>query len=145
MLVYNTRLKAWTVWQGIFAEKLLSYGGAPAFVCGNALCVFTDTTEKDSEFDGDFAVKTAFSTHFLDFGAPERTKRSVDLVLYCKLGKSGADVRFENERGEVRAVYLDGVDGCITERIALPRFKKLRVTVESVAPAEFRSLILSAK
>lgn len=145
MLVYNTRLKAWTVYRGIFAEKLLSYGGAPAFVCGNALCVFTDATEKDSEFDGDFAVKTAFSTHFLDFGAPERTKRSVDLVLYCKLGKSGADVRFENERGEVRAVYLDGVDGCITERIPLPRFKKLRVTVESVAPAEFRSLILSAK
>ncbi len=145
MLVYNTRLKDWTLYRGIFAEKLLSYGGSPAFVCGNALCVFSDGLEKDSEFDGDFTVKTEFATHFLDFGTPERIKRSVDLILYCKLGKKGAEVKLENERGEVRAIHLDGMDSCITEKIPLPRFKKLRVKLEADAPAEFQSLILSAK
>ena len=144
MLVYHTRLKAWTIYCGIYAEKLLSYGGAPAFICGNALCVFTGDLQRDVEFDEEYAVRSSFTTHFLDFGTPERTKRSVNMVLYCDLA-SGGVVRFENERGEVSTVQLVGNERCITERISLPRFKKLRVKVESVAPATFSGLTLSAK
>ena len=144
MLIYNTRLRAWTVYRGIYAEKLLSYGGKPAFVCGNALCVFTGDLQRDVELDEEYAVRSSFTTHFLDFGTPERTKRSVNMVLYCDLA-SGGMVQFVNERGEIRAVKLDGNERCITERIALPRFKKLRVKVEAVAPATFSGLTLSAK
>ncbi len=144
ILVYNTRLKSWTAYSGIFAEKLLCYGNLPAFVSGNALCVFTGGLAQDEENDEDFAIRTAFSTHFLDFGIPERNKRSVDLVLSCNLPKSGA-VYFENERGEVVNIAIEGGRQTVSERIHLPRFKRLQVRVEADAPALFESLILSAK
>lgn len=144
ILVYNTRLKSWTVYSGIFAEKLLCYGNRPAFISGNALCVFTDGLGEDEENDENFAIKTAFSTHFLDFGTPERNKRSVDFILSCDLPKNGA-VNFENERGEVMNIVIEGGRQTVSERIHLPRFKRLRVRIEADAPALFESLILSAK
>lgn len=144
ILVYNTRLKAWVIYKGIFAEKLLNYGNRLAFVRGNALCVFADTLGQDEEFDEIFSIKTSFSTHFLDFGTPERTKRSICLLLSCDLPKSGT-VYFENERGESVNIVIEGGKRTVTERIHLPRFKRLRVRVEADAPALFESLILSAK
>lgn len=144
MLIYNTRLKSWTVYKGIFAEKLLCYGNRPAFISGNALCVFTDGLGYDEESDGIFAIKTAFATHFLDFGTPERNKRSVDLVLSYDLNSS-ARVHFETERGEVLSIEIEGGKKTLTERLRLPRFKQLRLRLEADAPALFESLILSAK
>ncbi len=145
IVVYNTRIDAWTLYKSIFAEKLLRYGNSPAFVRGNALCVFTDDLETDEEYDESFTVKTAFSTHFLDFGTPERNKRSVNLILPCSLGNQGGKVSFENERGEAVNIGIKGGKHTVSERIPLPRFKKLRVRVEADAPAVFDNLILSAK
>jgi hypothetical protein len=144
MLVYNTRLKSWTAYKGIFAEKLLCYGNRPAFISGNALCVFTDGFGFDEEGDEIFAIKTAFTTHFLDFGTPERNKRSVDLVLSYDL-KSCGMIHFETERGEVLSIEIEGGKKTLTERLRLPRFKQLRLRLEADAPALFGSLILSAK
>lgn len=144
MLVYNTRLKSWTAYKGIFAEKLLCYGNRPAFISGNALCVFTDGFGFDEEGDEIFAIKTAFTTHFLDFGTPERNKRSVDLVLSYDL-KSCGMIHFETERGEVLSIEIEGGKKTLTERLRLPRFKQLRLRLEADAPALFESLILSAK
>jgi hypothetical protein len=144
MLVYNTRLKSWTAYKGTFAEKLLCYGNRPAFISGNALCVFTDGFGFDEEGDEIFAIKTAFTTHFLDFGTPERNKRSVDLVLSYDL-KSCGMIHFETERGEVLSIEIEGGKKTLTERLRLPRFKQLRLRLEADAPALFGSLILSAK
>lgn len=144
MLVYNTRLAAWMVYKGIFAEKLINYGTSPAFIRGNALCVFTEGLEQDEEIDENFDVKSTFTTHFLDFGTLERNKRSVNLILSCEL-PNGGRVYFENERGEIVSIGIEGGMRTVTERITLPRFKKLRVRIEADAPAVFESLTLSAK
>ena len=145
ILVYDTRLGTWSAYGDIFAEALVRYGRELGFVRGGALCVFNDDLTEDVEDDGSYPIKCAFSTDPLDFGSPERTKRRVSLVLSSELGETGADVSFENERGEVTLVHIDGGRQLISDKISLPRFKELRFSFSADAPAVCRYLILSAK
>lgn len=143
--VYNTRLGTWTVYKDIFAQRLVRYGRKLGFIRPYALCVFDTYGNEDAEFDSSFAIKASFSTNSLDFGVPERTKRSIDMILSAELGEKGGEAIFENERGEVTSIPLAGGDRIISERITLPRFKRISFTLKAEAPAICRSLILSAK
>lgn len=149
LLIYDTARKSWTLYRGIFAERLLRFGDHPAFSRGGSVYVFSDDLTEDSEDGESFPINSCLSSHFLDFGCPERTKRSVRIILTCDLSGGEAKVSFENEIGEERTLQLKGSpdDGAeqFSERIALPRFKKLRYTIESENPLILYSAILSAK
>lgn len=149
LLVFDTARKSWTVYKGIYAEKLIRFGNYPAFSRGSNIYVFFDDLTEDSEESESFPIKAILASHFTDFGCPERTKRSVRLILCCDLSGGEATVTFENEIGETRTLQLKGKKGGgaeqISERMALPRFKKLRYTIESQNPITLYSAILSAK
>ena len=145
ILIYNTRLNAWTTYKSIFAEKLLRYGNSAAFIRGDALFVLSRSLERDEEDDESFAVNSSFVSHFFDFDTPERTKRTLNLILSCELGGNGGKISFENERGEIYTIKLSGGKQTVSESIHLPRFKKIRIKAESNSRAVWRSLILSAK
>ena len=149
LLVYDTAKKAWTLYSGIFAESLLRFGDHPAFSRGGSVYVFSDDLAEDIEDEESFPIKSCLTSHFIDFGCPERTKRSARLLLNCDLSGGEAAVSLENELGETRTVKLkgrpDGGAELFSERIALPRFKKLRYTIESENPITLYSAILSAK
>lgn len=149
LLVYDTARKSWTLYTGIFAERLLRFGDHPAFSRGGSVYVFSDDLTEDSEDEESFAIKSLLSSHFIDFGCPERTKRSARIILACDLSGGEAAVRFENEIGEERTLQLkgskDGGAEQFSERIALPRFKKLRYSIESDDPVTLYGAILSAK
>lgn len=145
LLIYNTRLNAWTLYKSIFAEKLLRYGNSAAFVRGDALFVLSRSLECDKEDDESFAINSSFSSHFFDFDTPERTKRTLNLILSCELGEDGGKISFENERGEISTIKLSGGKQTVSESLHLPRFKRIRIKAESNSRAVWRSLILSAK
>ena len=54
-------------------------------------------------------------------------------------------IGMENEIGEQVGFTLVKADGVIEERFKLPRFKKLRYTIESLYPIRLENIILSAK
>lgn len=149
LLIYGTARKTWTLYRGIFAERLLRFGDHPAFSRGGSVYVFSDDLSEDSEDGESFPIKSCLSSHFIDFGCPERTKRSARMILTCDLSGGEARVSLENEIGEKRTLQLkgspDGEAEQFSERIALPRFKKLRYTIESENPVTLYSAILSAK
>ncbi len=149
LLVYNTARKTWTLYSNIFAEDLLRYGDRPAFIRGGCIYAFSDGLDEDIEDDEAFAVKTTLISHFLDFGCPERIKRSARILLSADLSGGRAAVTLENENGEKRSFYLNGKPGGgqeeFSERVALPRFKKLRYIIESENRVRYCNAILSAK
>ena len=149
MLVYDTARKSWSLYTSVFAERLLHFGDHPAFSRGGEIYVFSDDLAEDVEDDESFKVKSRLTSHFLDFGCPERMKKNLCLILCCDLSGDKATITFENELGEKREIILEGKRGGgeeqFTERISLPRFKKLRYTVEADDPVILYGAILSAK
>lgn len=149
LLIYDLARMAWTVYRGIFAERLFRYGNLPAFSRGGCIYVFFDDLEEDKDSDEVFQIKSKLVTHFLDFGCPEKTKRSATVVLeYNFSGKSGTLI-LETEKGERVTAPLHSKVGGEREhfscRIPMPRFKKLRLSVEADSPAVIYNAILSAK
>ncbi len=143
MLVYSTLRRAWSAYKDIYAEKLFIYGSSPAFSRGNGVYVLTEDAEKDSEGGESFAVKSKLVTHFTDFGCPERRKRSVHAIL--DLGKcASATVTLTTEEGESKSFDIVG-GGVVTERLSMPRFRSLSLTLEAVGGLRLNNLILSAK
>jgi len=149
LLIYDLARKAWTVYRGIFAERLFSYGNLPAFSRGGCIYVFFDDLTNDNESDEVFPIKSKLVTHFLDFGCPEKTKRSAAVVLEYDLSGVSGTLTLETEKGERVTAPLHGKAGGGREqfscRIPMPRFKKLRLSVETDSPAVIYSAILSAK
>ena len=149
LLIYDLARQAWTVYRGIFAERLFSYGNLPAFSRGGCIYVFFDDLTNDNESDEVFPIKSKLVTHFLDFGCPEKTKRSAAVVLECDLSGGQGSLILETEKNERVTVPLHGKAGGGREqfscRIPMPRFKKLRLSVETDSPAVIYSVILSAK
>ena len=149
LLIYDLARKAWTVYRGIFAERLFSYGNLPAFSRGGCIYVFFDDLTNDNESDEVFPIKSKLVTHFLDFGCPEKTKRSTTAVLEYDLSGGSGTLTLETEKGERVTAPLHGKAGGGREqfscRIPMPRFKKLRLSVETDSPAVIYSVILSAK
>ncbi len=143
VLVYSTERKAWTEYSGIFAEKLFLFSSAPAFSRGNIIYVFSDSSDKDTEEGECFPIVSKLTSHFADFGTPERTKRSVRILIDGKIG--GTCLELENERGEKRKITLSKSSGYISERLSMPRFKKLRYKLESRGAIRLNNIILSAK
>ena len=149
LLIYDLARKAWTVYRGIFAERLFSYGNLPAFSRGGCIYVFFDDLKEDNEADEVFPIKSKLVTHFLDFGCPEKTKRSAAAVLEYDLSGGQGSLILETEKNERVTAPLHGKAGGGREqfscRIPMPRFKKLRLSVETDSPAVIYSAILSAK
>ncbi len=149
LLVYDLSRKAWTVYSGIFAEKVFRYGNLPAFSRGGCIYVFSPDASEDRESDEVFTVRTKLVTHFSDFGCPEKIKRSAALLLDYDLSGGGGKLTFENEKGEKTVSVLRGKAGGGREQFSeffrLPRFKKLRMTLETDSPAVIYNAIISAK
>ncbi len=149
IFVYDLQLKTWTVYKGIFAEKLLRYGNQAAFSRGGTIYAFFDDLKEDSDTDEVFQIKSRLVTHFFDFGYPERVKRSVSVLLEYDLSGGKGTLTLENEKGEKTVSPLRGkTDGGreqFSEHIRIPRFKKLRMTIETDSPAVIYSAIISAK
>ena len=149
LLIYDLARKAWTVYRGIFAERLFSYGNLPSFSRGGCIYVFFDDLTNDNESDEVFPIKSKLVTHFLDFGCPEKTKRSAAVVLEYDLSGGSGTLTLETEKGERVTAPLHGKAGGGREqfscRIPMPRFKKLRLSVETDSPAVIYNAILSAK
>ncbi len=144
LLVYNTERKAWTVYSGIFAEKLFIFSSSSAFSRRNTVYVFSDDLDKDTEEDESFPIISKLISHFTDFDTPERTKRAVRVMINGEIG-DGACLELENERGEKRKITLSRSSGCISERLSMPRFKRLRYKLESRSAIRLDNIILSAK
>ncbi|MBR4063538.1 MAG: hypothetical protein IKK01_10770 [Clostridia bacterium] len=149
LLVYDLARKVWTIYSGIFAERLFRYGNLPAFSRGGCIYVFFDDLTNDNESDEVFPIKSKLVTHFLDFGCPEKTKRSATVVLEYDLSGGSGTLTLETEKGERVTAPLHGKAGGGREqyscRIPMPRFKKLRLSVETDSPAVIYNAILSAK
>ena len=149
LLVYDLTSSVWTVWSGIFAERLLRYGDLPAFSRGGNIYVFRDGANEDNDSDETFPIKSKLSTHFLAFGCPERVKRSTSLLLDCDLSGGSGKLTLENEKGEKTVSLLHGKPGGgreqFSEYIRLPGFKKLRLSFEADSPTVIYSAIISAK
>ena len=149
LLVYDLARKAWTVYSGIFAERLFPYGNLPAFSRGGCIYAFLDDLVEDNDSDEVFQIKSRLVTYFLDFGCPEKTKRSARVVLEYDLSGDGGTLILETEKGERVTAPLHGKEGGGREqfscRIPMPRFKKLRLSVETDSPAVIYNAILSAK
>ncbi len=144
MLVYNSVRGAWTEYDGIYAEKLFTYGSSPAFSRGEKIYVLTETAKKDSESGGTFMIESKLVTRFTDFGTPEREKRSLHVILDIGECASG-QVTLTTDKGEQRSFNISGKSGMITERLSMPRFRKLSLTLESIGKLQIKNIILSAK
>ena len=149
LLIYDLARKAWTIYSGIFAEKLFRYGNLPAFSRGGCIYVFFDDLTEDMDSDENFSINSRLVTHYLDFGCPEKVKRSAAVILEYDLSGGNGTLNLETERNEQVSIPLKGKAGGGREqfscRIPMPRFKKLRMSIESKAPAVFYNAILSAK
>lgn len=149
LLIYDLARKAWTIYRGIFAERLFRYGNLPAFSRGGCIYVFFDDLANDNDSDEVFPIKSKLVTHFLDFGCPEKTKRSATVVLEYDLSGGSGTLTLETEKGERVTAPLHGKVGGGREqfscRIPMPRFKKLQLSVETDSPAVIYNAILSAK
>lgn len=149
LLVYDLARNAWSIWNGIFAERLFRYGNLPAFSRGGNIYVFQDSLEEDHDSDEKFEIISVVSTHYLDFGCPKKTKRSAAVLIECALSGGKGKLIFENEKGEKSVFILqgkpDGSKELFSEHFRLPRFQKLRLTLETSAPAVIYSAIISAK
>lgn len=149
IIVFNTHLNTWTLYGGIYAEALLEWGDRPGFLRGGCIYVFSDDLTEDTDEGEGLAVSSSLTSHFTDFGCPERTKRSVTFILTADLGGGAATLTLENERGEEVSWRIKGKEAGgfeqISERIYLPAYKKLRYTLCAELPARYRSIILSAK
>ena len=132
VLVYDLAQKAWSVYSGIFADKLFRYGNLPAFSRGGNIYVFSDDLTADSDLDESFPIRSRLTTHFLGFGCPEKTKRKAYLLLECDLGGNSGVLTLENEKSEKVSFPLTGKAGGGREqfsaRIPMPRFKKMRLS-----------------
>lgn len=149
LLVYDLARSAWTLYSGIFAESLLRYGNLPAFSRGGCIYVFKPELDEDEEPDEVFPIRSKLVTHFLDFGCPEKVKRSATVLVEYDLFGGAATLTLENEKGEKTVSILRGkTDGGreqFSEHIRLPRFKKLRLTLEADSPAVIYNAIISVK
>jgi hypothetical protein len=85
----------------------------------------------------------------LDFDCPEKVKRSATVLVEYDLFGGAATLTLENEKGEKTVSILRGkTDGGreqFSEHIRLPRFKKLRLTLETGSPAVIYNAIISVK
>lgn len=149
LLIYDLARGAWTVYRGIFAERLFRYGNLPAFSRGGGIYVFFDDLTKDGDPDESLPIHSSLVTHFLDFGCPEKTKRSTTAILEYDLSGGSATLILETEKGERVSAPLSGKAGGGREqfscRVRMPRFKKLRLSVETDSPAVIYNAIISAK
>ena len=149
LLIYDLARKVWTIYRGIFAEKVFRYGNLPAFSRGGCIYVFFDNLCEDFEPDEKFSISARLQTHFLNFGCPERVKRSATALLEYDLSGGEGILTLENEKGEKIQTKLRGKKGGgreqISVRVHMPRFKKLRLTLEVSAPAVIYNAIISAK
>lgn len=149
MLVYDLEQKTWTVYRGIFAERLFRYGNLPAFSRSGNVYIFREDLTADDDSDESFPICSRVVTHFLDFGCPEKTKRSASVLIEYDLSGGSGTLIFENEKGEKTTSVLHGKVGGgreqFSEHIHMPRFKKLCITLETDAPAVIYSAIISAK
>ncbi|MBQ4140306.1 MAG: hypothetical protein IJD70_03115 [Clostridia bacterium] len=144
IIVYSTERKAWTQYSGIFAERLFLFGTYPAFSRSEKIYVFDDKLKADFEDGEEFPIEARLVSHFTDFGCPELTKRSVRILINGELGED-ATLELENEIGEKRKIGLLKTGGDLSERLTMPRFKKLRYTIESRDAICLENIILSAK
>jgi hypothetical protein len=149
VLVYDLAGKQWSIYSGIFAEKLFRFGNLPAFSRGGSIYVFSDDRTADSDTDETFPIDSRLITHFLDFGCPEKRKRKAYLLVEYDLAGGGGMLTLENEKGEKVSYPISGKTGGGREqfsaRIPMPGFKKLRITLETNSPAIFFGAIISAK
>jgi hypothetical protein len=149
LLVYDLARSAWTLYSGIYAERLLRYGNLPAFSRGGCIYVFKPDFAEDQEPDEVFPIRSKLVTHFLDFDCPEKVKRSATVLIEYDLLGGAATLTLENEKGEKTVSILRGkTDGGreqFSEHIRLPRFKKLRLTLETGSPAVIYNAIISVK
>ena len=143
VIVYNSKMKTFTTYNGIFAEKLFTFGANPAFSRGEHIYLLCGDSEKDLDDGEEYPVSTRIVSHYLDFGCPEKDKHSLYLLMN---GRFGGNLRigFENEKGEKVNFTLEKTAGVIEEKLRLPRFKKLRYTIECVEPIRLDNIILSA-
>ncbi len=144
LLVYSTVRDAWSRYSGIFAERLFLYASSPAFSRGGSVYVFSDDSEIDRDDGESIAITSSLLSHFTDLGAPERTKRSARILIDGELSANAA-LELETERGEKRSIVIGKSSGIISERIAMPRFKRLRYRLECSGVSRINNIILSAK
>ncbi len=144
IIVYNTELKTFTTYREIFAEKLFTFGSNPAFSRGERIYLFCTDSENDIDEGEKLHIPCRIVSHFLDFGSPEKDKHSLSLLINGVFS-SPINIGFENENGEKVNFTLGNTANLIEEKFRLPRFKKLRYTIESQSPIRLDNIILSAK
>jgi len=144
MVVYNTSRGAWSVYSGIFAEKLFLYASSPAFSRGGSIYVFSDEADNDLDDGETVTIGSNLLSHFTDLGSPERTKRSARILIDGSLS-ADAILELETEKGEKRRITIGKKVGIISERLEMPRFKRLRYKLECRKASRINNIILSAK
>lgn len=144
MIIYNTHLKSWYTYSGVFPDKLFLFGTSPAFSRGDTIYVFSENTGYDIDDEETVPIRTKLVSHFTDFGCPEKYKRSAEILLSGDIS-GGVSVEFENERREKRKITLSKTTEHLSERIALPRFRCLRYIIEGISNIRLENIILTAK
>jgi hypothetical protein len=144
VIVYNTEMKTFSTYSEIFAEKLFAFGSNPAFSRGEHIYLLCGNMNGDVDDGEDYPIPCKIVSHFLDFGCPEKDKRSLSLLMSGSFGNA-VEIGFENENGEQVSFTLKNAEGVIEERFRLPRFKNLRYTLKGFAPFRIDNIILSAK
>ncbi len=156
ILVYECARGTWTSFDGFAPHLIFAMGKETAVVMGKTLYLMDATAGKDAWVDqvsGDVQARpiaVEYRSAFLDFGAPEKSKRACQttMVAACGYGKVKLTLATVLGHCDVRELYGDGQPLTVMQtRGNVGRFRFLRAEIlfEDDAPFVLQELRLCAR
>ncbi len=107
--VYVLRLDggAWSVFDGIRADRIFDFFGDAAFLEGQFLCVFDESLTTDEPSYGSLPIAARYKSGYFDLGHPESDKRASGLLVLGSFDGGSLEVRL-SDRGSLAEAVLEG-------------------------------------
>ncbi len=128
VFVYSERTKAWTSFEGIYADFFFDYNGEVGFAYGNELFVFDPTKNKDDYLE----ISAKFESNFVN--ASSRRTSLLSSVEMSFDGKSVVvQIGFDNDTASTitRLVSPILLHAHVTKRLCAGRFRYFRLKFTS--------------
>ena len=109
VFVYNRRLGAWYIYDGICADRLFETGAGMAFLDNEVIYLFDENESYDRLVEGERDIEAVVASAGFDFSAPSKKKHICQAHIICNLdggmirlsledGRALADVEFDHSR-----------------------------------------------
>ena len=148
VLIYNTERESFYRFSGIGADRLLASAEDALFLRGTELMQMNNALTTD---EGEREIDALYESGWLDFGYPERTKRTVRYLLEGDPDGGEITLRMQSERGNVAAAVFTGnaerVPNAYGGRMTVGRFRYLSysLTARGTGRATVRALTVTAR